>query len=253
MNTEHLKNSRISNLSKGKIKGLGFVEKICLKIAGYIDGKRGLPRNDQSGNWVSPYLDREVRSYDEFASRMWGQLQIEEESSYAALGKLMDSLLHTKALLSDARADLAAAYEHEKATDAVRKHGESKLTEAQVVSRRANEKAKRLAIHKNRVSALQSKLDSEVDEFSKLRNKIIEDNNSTRMIVTRVRDHLYQRLDCYWNAALSKHPDNTQMPTIPCVDAASRAECVYMEHHKLLMQKADLLCQSLADDKKEVA
>lgn len=133
MKKTQMKNSRISKLSKGKIKGLGIFEKIGLKIVGFIDGRRSLPREDTAGGWDSPHLDREVRSYDEFASRMWGHLQIEEETAYAHLGKLMDSIGHMKSLLEDAKADLAS--EQEKVSDASPKHGESKLTEAQVVAR----------------------------------------------------------------------------------------------------------------------
>lgn len=253
MKSTQMKNSRISKLSKGKVKNIGFFERIGLKIAGYIDGKGSLPREDPSGNWLSSHLDKEVRSYDEFASRMWGRLQIEEAAAYAHLGELMDSLAHTRTLLEDAKTDLEEAAEHEKTAGASRKHGESRLAEAQVAARRANEQAKRLAPLKSRVSFLQSKFTAEIDEFSKLRNKILEDNNSTRMICNRVKDHLHQRMDVYWNAALRKHPDNTRMPAIPCVEVASRAEGVYMEPHKLLMQRAELLSQKLSDDKKEAA
>lgn len=253
MKNKQLKDSRISNLSKGKIKGVGFFEGVGLKIAGRIDGSRSLPREAGTGHWISPHLDREVRSYDEFASRMWGHLQIEEEVAYAHLGELMDSLVHTRSLLESTKAELDKAIAQERATDTSRKHGESRLTDAQVAVRRANERAKRLAPLKGRISSLQSKLASEIDEFSKLRNKILEDNNSTRMICNRVKDHLHQRMDVYWNAALRKHPDNVRMPATPSVEVASRAECVYMKPHECLMQRAELLSQALSDDKKEAA
>lgn len=251
MKNTQMKNSRISKLSKGKIKGLGLFEKISLKIAGFIDGRRSLPRENSVGGWISPHLDREVRSYDEFASRMWGHLQIEEETAYAHLGELMDSIGHTKSLLEDAKAELVS--EQEKVSDTSRKHGESKLTEAQVVARRASERAKRLAPLKDRVSTLKSTLASEVDEFSELRSRILEDNNSTRMICNRVKDHLYQRMDVYWNTALRKHPDSTQMPVVPSVEVASRAEDAYTEPHKLLMKRAEALIYSISGDDKEVA
>ena len=37
MKNNQMKNSRISKLSKGKVKGVGFFEKVSLKIAGFID------------------------------------------------------------------------------------------------------------------------------------------------------------------------------------------------------------------------
>lgn len=89
--------------------------------------------------------------------------------------------------------------------------------------------------------------------YSKAGNRILEDNNSTRMICNRVKDHLHQRMDVYWNAALRKHPDNARMPVIPCVEVKSRAEAVYLEPHMLLMQRAESLSQTLSDDEKEAA
>ena len=59
------------------------------------------PRDGASG-WMSPHLDKEIRSYDEFASQMC-RLQVEEEEDYARLGELMDSIAHTKSLLDEAK------------------------------------------------------------------------------------------------------------------------------------------------------
>ena len=183
---------------------------------------------------------------------MWGRLQIEEEEDYARLGQLMDSIVHTKSLLDEAEGAFEEAEARERDTDTSRKKGESKLTDTQVIARRSNEKAKRLAPLKDRVSSLNSKLTSEIDEFSQLRNKIIEDNNSTRMICNRVKDHMYQRLDIYWNAAMLKHSDKAHMPVIPCVKVASRSEDVYMEPHKILMQKAEMISKELSSDEETV-
>ena len=244
---------RISYLNKGKVKGIGFFEGIALEIRGRIDGSRNLPRECDDGHWCSPHLDREVRSYDEFSSKMWGQLQIEEEDEYARLGALMDSIGNTLVQLETAKADLKEALSYEGTHDKSRKHGENKLTDAQVAARRANERAKRLAPLRSRINTLQSKLVTEVDEFSSLRNKIIEDNNSTRMICARVRDHLLQRMDVYWNSAMHKHSENTKMPVVPSIEVASRAEAVYMESHKALMRRAELLSRSLSKEEKEAA
>ena len=252
MNNNQMRISRISNLSKGKIKGVSFFERIFLKLSGYFDGKRSLPRENSSGEWISPHIDREVRSFDEFSSRIWGHLQIEEEGDYAHLGELMDSLIHTRAQLKDAETALEEASGHENTPDVIRKHGESRLTEEQVIARRVREKENRLAPFKAKVDSLRNKLSAEIDSFSQLFNKIIEDNNSTRMICNRVKDHLHQRIDVYWNAALLKHSDN-KMPVIPCVVVSSNAEEAYMEPHKPIMKRAELLSQSLSEDEKEAA
>lgn len=249
----NIRKGRISKLSKGKVKGIGFLEGIGLKIAGRIDGSRNLPRECCDGHWISPHLDREVRSYDEFSSRMWGHLQIEEEDEYAHLGELMDSIVHTRMQLETAKAKLKEALSYEGTPNNSRKHRESKLTEAQIAARRANERAKRLEPFKSQVSILQNKLVSEVDEFSALCNKIIEDNNSTRMICSRVKEHLLQRMDVYWNSALYKHSENARMPAVPSIEVTSRAETVYMEPHNALMQKAEMISRSLSKDETEIA
>ena len=251
MNKNKFKASRMSKLRKSNVKGIGFFEGICLKITGRIDGSRDLPREGGDGCWISPHLDREVRSYDEFSSRIWGHLQIEEEDEYARLGELMDSLVYTKRQLETAEADLSAALSLERGVDTSRRHGESKLTETQVIARRADERAKRLASIRNRVGTLQDKLVAEVSEFSALHNKIIEDTNSTRMICARVKDHLLQRMDVYWNSALIRHSENAQMPAVPSIEITSRAEAVYTELHKALMQRAEHLCQSVSKKAKE--
>lgn len=253
MKKNKLNGTRISYLHKGKVKGIGFFEGIGLKIRGRIDGSRNLPRECDDGHWCSPCLDREVRSYDEFSSKMWGQLQIEEEDEYARLGALVDSISNTMVQLETAKTDLKETLSYEGMHDTARKHGENKLTDAQVAARRANERAKRLAPLRSRISSLQSKLVAEVDEFSSLRNKIIEDNNSTRMICARVRDHLLQRMDVYWNSAMFKHSENARMPVVPSIEVASRAEEIYMEPHKALIQRAELLSKSLSKEEKEAA
>jgi hypothetical protein len=248
MENTQMRSKRISSLDRGNVKGVGFLEGTGLKIIGYIDGKRGLPRESVTGEWVSPHLDRELRSFDEFNSRIWGRLQIEEEASYAHLGEQMDSINRNKKLLEEAKKDLEEAKKKEKTNDTSRKRGESRLTEAQIIERRARESEKRLVAYKNRVSSLENKITSEIEEFSALRNRVVEDNNSTRMICNRVKDHLFQRIDVYWNSALRKHPENKRMPIIPSIICASIAEEAYMDSHRHLMKDADLLYQRALEE-----
>lgn len=245
-------NNRIHYLNSGRVKGVGFFESIPLKIAGRIDGKRGLPRED-NGVWASAHIEKEVRSYDEFSSKMWGQLQIEEEKAYARLGELMDSVVHIRTQLEGAERELEESIAIESNADKSRKYGESKLTDAQVVARRTEEGNKRIAPKRSRVASLQGQLTSEIDEFSRVRSKIIEDNNSVRMICNRVRDHLYQRLAVYWNAAMRKHPKRDMMPVTPALEVYFTSEDVYMKPHMILMQKAELLSETLLNQSEEVA
>lgn len=244
---------RISKLGKGKMKGVGFFEGIGLKITGRMDGARNLPRECGEGGWISPHLDREVRSYDEFSSYMWGRLQIEKEDEYAQLGELLDFIMHAQVQLENVKKELKDMLSYETEVNVSRKYGESKLSDSQVEARRANERSKRLAPFQNQVSTLQSTLSAKMDEFFVLRNKIIEENNSIRMICACMKEHLLQRMDIYWNSALRKHSENNRMPVIPSIEVKSDAEIVYMESHKELMQRAESLSQNLLKDKMEVA
>lgn len=253
MKDKYLRDSRISKLSKEKVKGVRLLETIYLKIIGYIDGTRNLPRECGDGKWISPHLDREIRSYHEFSSRIWGYLQIEEENEYKRLGELMDSLVYTRTQLETTKAELKDALSYEEMPDVFCKHGEGKLNDTQVAARRITERAKSLVLYKNRIVTLQNKLVSEADEFFALRNQIIEADNSTRMICARVKEHLFQRIDVYWNSALHKHSEKERMPVIPSIEVTSRAERVYIELHSTMMLKSEMLNQSLSKDKMEVA
>lgn len=250
-----MKNNKVkaSKRIENKLRGIGFFEGIRLKTAGRIDGSRNLPRECGNGHWSSPYIDRELHAFYEFSSKIWAHLQIEEEDEYASLGELTDSLTYTKSELQSAEADLAAALVRNEKSDASRRSGESRLTDAQVKARRNHERAKELEPLRNHIDILQNKIVNAVDELSVLRNKIIEDNNSTSMICTKVKNHLLQRLDVYWNAALSKQLENTKMPAVPSIEINSCAETVYMEHHKALMQKAEILIREIYKDEKEAA
>lgn len=245
-------NPRIKMLRKGKIKGVGFFERIPLKIAGRIDGARNLPR-ECDGCWISPHLDREIRSYDEVSSRIWGQLQLEQETQYARLSVLADKIVHNNIKLQLAKDELENAISHEVTPDITRKYGENKLTDSQVATRRANEREKRLSVFKNNIATIQNQIHSDLDEFADISSKIIENNNSTKMICSRIKDHLYQRFNVYWNSALRKHPERDKMPAVPCIEVESRTEVIYMEPHTALLQKSKILKEIISADGKEQA
>lgn len=252
--TDHSKNKRrykrLRSLDKGKIKNIGIIENIRLKLAGNSDGARGFPRPMDDGKWRSSFIDKEVNAYEEFCSRMWGSLQIEAESDFTRIGELIDSINHLWVELNKAKDNLT---EHSKddQTLSVRKKGEEKLTESQVKARRSRERNKRLAPARGKVSSLESKIAIQIEEFLELKNYVDEASNTTRMICNRLKDHTLQRIDVYWSYALRKHPDAMKMPTIPHVDLSCDAEKVYMTPHKDLIQKADKLIQLISEQNKE--
>ena len=239
MANKKITHTRLANLSKGKAKKLGLLENLSQQLAGYLDGTRALPRESGDGGWTSPHIDEEIRAYEESASKIWGTLQIEEEEANVQLGELTDSVTAVRKQLEAAREELAAVSAREQEEQPVRKNGEERLTDAQVKARRVNERARRLEPLVKRINELQEAQETAAQEFRKLYSRVAEDENSTRMICNRLKDHTLQRLSVYWNAALKKHPKGSVMPAVPSIEITCQAEEVYKKLHTALLKKAE--------------
>lgn len=230
-------------------KKLGFFECLCIKFNGYRDGRKRLPIIDESNQLRSPYLDKEIHTYDKFSSQLWSTLQTELESSYARLKELADSIIVTKAELDRGRKALQSAVIATKTSVVIRKNGESKLTAEQVSSRRARETAKKLEPLKARLDELQNELINKIEEIIQLVSVITEKNNSTKMACNTMKQHFLQRIDIYLNSAMREHAE-TMSPT-PSIELASNAESVYIEPHKELFKAEELLKQMLTEKGEE--
>jgi hypothetical protein len=250
-----MRKQRHKKVNTGKSKRVGFFESIGLKIKGYCDGRKGFPRQIDEKDWYSPFMNQEVNSFEEFCSHTWGLLQIENEGEYARLERLMDGFRQKKGLLETARSELAVATERENTSESTRKKGEDKLTDAQVRSRRKAEREKKLAPLKSTVEELEQEMKDAEEAFSDLHSKLVEDDNTTRLICHRVRDHVLMRLDVYWNSALRRHPDAMSMPVVPVLDLKDEAEEAYLSNHKELMKRAAAIYDAIQDEaeEKEVA
>ena len=255
MDREKMRKQRHKKVNTGKGKKVGFFESIGLKIKGFCDGRKGFPRQTDSNDWYSPFMNQEVNSFEEFCSHTWGSLQIENEGEYARLEELMDGIRQKKRLLEVAKEDLAVVAKRENDSEPVRKKGEDKLTDAQVRARRKDEKEKKLAPVKSKIAGLEQELKNAEEAFSDLHSKLVEDDNTTRLICHRVRDHVLMRLDVYWNSALRRHSDGASMPVVPILDLKDEAEEVYLRPHKELMKRAAAIHDAIQDGaaEKEVA
>lgn len=252
---EKMRKQRHKKVNNGRGKKVGFFESIGLKIKGFCDGSKGFPRQTDKEDWYSPFINQEVNSFEEFCSHTWGSLQIENEGEYARLEELMDGIRQKKGLLEVARAELGVANRRESDSESARKKGEDKLTDAQIRTRRKAEKEKKLAPLKNKVAGLERELKDAEEAFSDLHSKLVEDDNTTRLICHRVRDHILMRLDVYWNSALGRHPDGASMPVVPTLELKDEAEEAYLRPHKELMKRAAAIHDAIQDEaaEKEVA
>lgn len=252
---EKMRKQRYKMVDNGKGKKIGSFEAICLKIRGLCDGHKGFPRQTDSNDWYSPFMNQEANSLGEFCSHTWGSLQIENEGEYARLEELIDGIRQKKRLLEAAKADFAVAATRENDSESARKKGENNLTDAQIRARRKAEKEKKLAPVKKKVADLEQELKNAEEAFSALHSKLVEDDNTTRLICHRVRDHILMRLDVYWNSALRCHPDGASMPVVPVIELADEAEEAYLSLHKVLMKRAAAIRDAIQDEaaEKEVA
>lgn len=228
---------------KTAIRKLGFFESLPIKIKGYRDGRRGLPQKDENGQWHSPHLDKEIHTYAEFSSHIWGALQTELEPSYVRLNEISDLIILTKEQLQTAKRSLETAVNAAKATGAIRKNGESKLSDEQVSARRSKEIAKKLDPIKAHLDKLHNELTCKIEEFSKLRSFIVERNNSTKMFCNTMKDRFLQRIDVYWDSAMRKHAEAISLT--PSIELVSHAESMYIEPHKNLLKTEELFKQIL--------
>ena len=252
---EKMRKQRYKKVNNGKGKKIGSFEAICLKIRGFCDGHKGFPRQTDSNDWYSPFMNQEANSFEEFCSHTWGSLQIENEGEYARLEELMYDIRQKKGLLEVAKADFTAADKRENDSESARKKGEDNLTDAQIRARRKAEKEKKLAPVKKKVAGLEQELKNAEEAFSALHSKLVEDDNTTRLICHRVRDHILMRLDVYWNSALRRHPDGASMPVVPVIELEDEAEEAYLSLHKILMKRAAAIRDAIQDEaaEKEVA
>lgn len=229
------------DLSRGGTRGIGFWTALQLKLAGKRDGTNGLPRLEEGGRWNSAFIDHEYNRYEEFCSRMWAMLQLENEAAYVRLGMMMDQLEKTQSQLAQARDQLSVAHRDELQVGVARQEGEEMLREYQVRSRRSAEKGRRMAPFQNQVKTLEQQRTQLIDDFSELRSNLLESENTIRLICHRMEEDMRQRLDVYWNAVLKHHPDQARMPAAPEVRTSCRAEQAYLALHQRLMQRAELV------------
>ena len=234
---EKMRKQRYKKVNNGKGKKIGSFEAICLNIRGFCDGRNGFPRQTDSNDWYSPFMNQEANSFGEFCSHTWGSLQIENEGEYARLEELMDGISQKKGLLEMAKADLAVVATRENDSEFARKKGEDNLPV------------------KKKVADLEQELKNAEEAFSALHSKLVEDDNTTRLICHRVRDHILMRLDVYWNSALRRHPDGASMPVVPVIELEDEAEEAYLSLHKVLMKRAAAIRDAIQDEaaEKEVA
>lgn len=245
-----IRRRRLRSLGKGNTKSIGIFEKIGMKYAGWVDGRKGLLRCGANGVWQSSILKQEVDAYEEFCAEQFGLLKVEEEDNFKEINILFDKIVPLRKKLSDARNALCKASNNPKGLS-LRKAGEENLTDVQVIARRTREKEEHLRPLQEEADRCEKQLSDVVDEIFSILSQVQESFDSANRINHRLLQHVQRRIDVYWRSAARHMPD---LPALPNVTFTNIAERGYEEHYKAVVEKAEKLREELAlEFKKEEA
>lgn len=250
MNKSELRNRRMQSLDKGKIKSLGFFEKMTMKHAGKTDGRNGLLRSNEEGIWQSSFLKQEIDAFEEFCAAQYGGLKMEEEEEFRQMNILFDKVVPLRKKFSDSQALLEEA-EGQEVDITRRKEGEENLTEVQVNARRTRERDEELLPIRKKRDDNKVELEKTVDEIFERLSQVKESFDSTVKITNRILQHSQMRVDVYWRSAMRYMQE---LPAVPNVNFTSVSEKAFRDHYENVVARAEKLRMELASEvNKEVA
>lgn len=190
--------------SKNSIKQIGFFEARIIRKKGLLDGVLGLPRQDESGEWTSPYIQRELSAFREHAKRVWLQVEVDTAEQQIQAEQLQLRIIRIKENHRSLSGNLDVRYT-----------GEEKLDSWIIQRRRKND---------------MEEIDHLEDVYHEIVHQIFEVENAARLYCLQIEDHTFGRLSIYWNGCLESNP-SSNLPPVPIL-AHSNAEEVYMDQHK---------------------
>lgn len=235
---------RRRSLERGKAASLNFFEALAMKRDGTMDGQKGLLRQTEDGTWQSSKLRELTDACEEYCSRLFGHLKLEEETTFQALGTLLDKVAPMQAALSQAKASLQAE-QAKPFSPTERKVGEENLTEAQVIARRRAEREKRLQPFHQSVEAKTKTVEDTLNTIFSGISHLKESFDSTCKIQDRVTQHCLQKIDVYWRAAM-QHLDS--LPPVPEIGFTNQALADYRTHLEALTCRAEKLQQEFTQN-----
>ena len=242
VNKSNLRNKRLKNLDKGKTRSLGLIERITMKYAGWVDGRKDLLRCNADGVWQSSVLKQEVDSYEEFCAEQMGRLKLEEEDEFKKMNILFDKVDPLRKKLSDAKERLKDVM-NEKVDLSMRKEGEENLTKEQLASRRNRERDEMIQPLKDTVAEYDKELSDIVEAIFYYLSQVKESFDSTVKITNRILQHSQRRIDVYWRSAMRHIPE---LPAMPEVVFSNMSEQAFASHYNNVAARAEKLRMELA-------
>lgn len=201
------------SLKRGRRVKLGPLEMLSLAIAGYRDGRYGLPKEDEEGEWTSPRIQKEMNACNESHRKIYGTMQIRLERRYRRANELVDKLA-----VYERRIEELTEQKPTPPTDAelkLRMHGEEGLSDSQVQRRRRREYNLEREKYSTLTIKLKERAEKELEELIELRSYLLQVNNEAELVCDRIMSHIQQRIDFYWNAAIhARAKTQSDMPAV---------------------------------------
>jgi DNA repair exonuclease SbcCD ATPase subunit len=201
---------------------LSATETRKLDKLGQRDGHHALPKQDETGSWISPLLQDEVNAYDAFCVFAWGELQEKHEQTHREISRLCQEIHRTEERLTAQRKaaplppDLSA-----------RLHGEENLSEQIIRNRRQREYEQQNAGYFSKLHQTETALDQARRQLSELHSAVQSAEKTTSMLCERAAGQATKRIIVYWQGALRTHPMYAAIPPVPEVVMQSNAEADY--------------------------
>lgn len=229
--------TRIKKLEGQKLISLKLSERISMKYAGWVDGRKGLLRCDENGEWCSSVLKQEVDAFEEFCAKQIALLKIEEENEFREMNVLFDKVIPLRKKIYDAKAKVDVLM-NEQINFNQRKPGEESLTDVQVDARRRREHNKLLQPLQADVAQYTDELWTTINKIYEKLSQIKESFDSTMKMNERMLQHSQRKIDVYWRSAMHHVPD---LPPLPKVKFSNNSEQSFAAHYEMVAQRAEKL------------
>ena len=210
---------------------LGFFPRIALRIRGRKDGKQGLPSTAESGTITSPHIAWEQNVMETFAAQKFAEHEM-------AISRCIEEVERIDLVIDNIKDKVSAKVSSEPPNPTEDELGavlkqEQGAPPAVIRARRQNEWSKKNAAYYSELRLLKGKLDALQEQRAKLLAFCNESAAVTRLMIEKKRDITRQRVDIYYQGALSKHSDKDGMPpSLECY-FENYAERIYNKQHRL--------------------
>lgn len=200
-------------IKRGKSTELSLFEKVMLKNTGRNDALHGLPEKADGETWISPFIHKEMNACNESHYKVYGRLQVFLEDSYRKAGELAEKIAYLETYIEDLRSAMPQSPNAGSAD--LRKGGEERLTDSQVLRRRQREYDVETREAFLKIDKIREEMDAAYRSLIEINNLLVQKNTEADIACSKIRSHTQQRVDYYWSAAFhASYEKEKEMPVI---------------------------------------